>query len=866
MTLSDTIRFRPRLTLQTLGRGDGLLGLAPSGVFGPRGGQVTVAWVEWVYTDAAGAVWSAPAAPTVLGSDAAAGRALLSPDGRTRPFIPDHEAEADALLRVRALGLRPVPAEAFQWRAPVLAAQLGLPERPAWSLPQEDAFGDLWAEQVPLLQREGWQVVVRPGFAHQGTAVSAWRLVVRSPDGAADGWEPADVLPLAHPHVERLSSPRGMGSWMVSLGVEVDGQVLDLAPMLADLIRRDRRWLDARQLDGIDPLSRVRLRAPGGRQIEAPAAPLKAIVVAMLDLLLDRPKDGGGGLPLTAAEAVSLPALAEALSATQSQRAGPEGAWALQGDAGLARLAARLKRHGTPPVVPAPSGLGITLRPYQCHGLAWLQHLRAQGLGGILADDMGLGKTAQALAHILTEHAAGRLDRPALVVAPTSLLHNWASEARRMTPSLRVLVWHGADRRAHEHALRTAHLVLTSYPLLWRDAEVFEALPVHLLLLDEAQTVKNAASRAAAAVRRVPARHRLCLTGTPLENHLGELWAQFDFLMPGFLGDWRSFQRRWRDPIEKNGESVRAQLLAGRVRPFILRRRKADVAAELPPCVDVVQEVELEGPQRRLYETVRVAADHLVQRALARHGFDGARLTVLDALLRLRQVCCDPSLLPGAAPLPGTAPRAKLDWLRLQLPLMLESGRRILVFSQFTGMLDLVRALLEELGCPPLSLTGSMPAASRADQVARFQAREVPVMLLSLKAGGVGLNLTAADTVIHLDPWWNPAAMRQATDRAHRIGQTEPVTAYHLVVAGSIETRMLALQQRKAILADAILGHDTALADKFDAEDLVMLLAPLGEERADVRSPLPPDVTRVNPWNRPRVSTRLASSFEPKGV
>ncbi len=847
MALSDPVRFRPRLTLQTLGRGDGLLGLSPSGVFGPRGGQVTVAWVEWVYTDAAGAVWSAPAAPTVLGSAGGAGRMLLTSEGGRRPFDPDRDAEAAALERVRELGLRPVPAEAFQWRAPVLATHLGLPERPVWSLPQEEAFGALWAEHVPVLQREGWQVVVRPGFAHQGAPVSAWRLVVRSPQGDADGWEPAEMLPLSEPRVAPLAPPRGLGSWMVSLGVEVEGQVLDLAPMLADLLRRDRRWLDASELARIDPLSLVRLRAPGGRQIEAPAAPLKAIVAAMLDLLLERPKDPAGVLSLSEAEAVCLPALAEALSATQPQRAGPGGAWALQGAAGLARLAARLQPQGSPPPVAAPDGLGVTLRPYQLQGLAWLQYLRAHGLGGILADDMGLGKTAQALAHVVTEQAAGRLDRPALVVAPTSLLHNWANEAHRMAPSLRVQVWHGAGRHGQRHDLAAADLVLTSYPLLWRDAEVFASLPVHLLLLDEAQTVKNAASRAASAVRRVPARHRLCLTGTPLENHLGELWSQFDFLMPGFLGDWRSFQRRWRDPIEKNGESVRAQLLAGRVRPFILRRRKADVATELPPCTDIVQEVELEGAQRRLYETVRVAADHLVQRALARHGFEGARLTVLDALLRLRQVCCDPSLLPGAAPLPGTTPRAKLDWLRLQLPLMLESGRRILVFSQFTGMLNLVRALLEEHGCSPLSLTGDMPAAERAEQVARFQARQVPVMLLSLKAGGVGLNLTAADTVIHLDPWWNPAAVRQATDRAHRMGQTEPVTAYHLVVAGSIETRMLALQQRKAALAEAVLGHDGPLSAKFSPEDLLMLLAPLEEAAPDAPSSLRRDAARVNP-------------------
>lgn len=827
MVDDEGVRFRPRLTLQTLGRGDGLLGLTPVGAFGPRGGQVTVAWADWVYTHPQGLVWTAPAAPSVLSLARSPAPAFATPEGAHRPFHRQREAEAEALDRLRAMGLRPLPHDALQWRAPALAAQLGGPERPLWSLIQEEDFGDFWAEQVPVLQREDWQVVVRPGFAHQSTPVSAWRLVVRSPDGEPVSWEPAEPLPPALPAPTGLGAPRGTGSWLVSLGVEVAGRVLDLAPMLADLLRRDRRWLDARQLADIDPRSLVRLRAPGGVQIEAPAAPLKAIVATLLDLLMERPATATGPLAVHPTDAARLLSLADTLAASQPQRAGPVGQWALQGDAGLARLAARLREAGRPPPVAAPPGLQLELRPYQLQGLAWLQHLRAQNLGGILADDMGLGKTAQALAHILTERAAGRLDRPALVVAPTSLLLNWAAEARRMAPGLRVHLWHGAQRQQHAGCLQQVDLILTSYPLLWRDGAVFEALPVHLLVLDEAQTVKNAGSRAAAAVRQVPARHRLCLSGTPLENHLGELWAQFDFLMPGFLGDWRSFQRRWRDPIEKNGESVRAQLLAGRVRPFILRRRKAEVAAELPPCTDVIQAVELEGAQRRLYETVRVAADHLVRRALDRHGFHGAHLTVLDALLRLRQVCCDPALVPGAPPLPRTAPRAKLDWLRAQLPALLEAGRRILVFSQFTTMLGLVADLLDEIRCHALSLTGDMPPARRAEAVARFQAREVPVLLLSLKAGGVGLNLTAADTVIHLDPWWNPAVVRQATDRAHRLGQTDPVTAYHLVVAGSIEERMLALQQRKALLAEAVLGEDGALADKFNEEDLVMLLAPL---------------------------------------
>ena len=370
-------------------------------------------------------------------------------------------------------------------------------------------------------------------------------------------------------------------------------------------------------------------------------------------------------------------------------------------------------------------------------------------------------------------------------------------------------------------------LVLTSYPLVWRDAEALQAQDWHLLLLDEAQTVKNAAGRAARALRRLRARHRLALTGTPLENHLGELWAQFDFLMPGFLGDARSFQRLWRKPIEEGGESLRAEALARRVRPFVLRRRKSEVAAELPPLTEVTRHLRLEGRQRELYESVRVAADTQVRRVLQRRGFEGSLISVLDALLKLRQVCCDPRLLKGVEPAPGTG-GAKLELLGEMLPELLAEGRRVLVFSQFAELLALVEERLTGLGLPFASFTGATPVARRAAIVQRFQAGELPLLLISLKAGGVGLNLTAADTVIHLDPWWNPAVQAQASARAHRIGQDRPVFVYQLIVEGSIEERMLELQRRKLALAEGILGSDAGDASKFTPEDLALLLAPLG--------------------------------------
>lgn len=395
-----------------------------------------------------------------------------------------------------------------------------------------------------------------------------------------------------------------------------------------------------------------------------------------------------------------------------------------------------------------------------------------------------------------------------------------------MAPALRVLTLHGSQRADDFERMAEHDVVLTTYPLLWRDIAALKAQAFHLLILDEAQTVKNAASRCASAVRKLQARHRLCITGTPLENHLGELWTQFDFLMPGFLGDARSFMRVWRRPIETNGETLRAQLLAQRVRPFILRRRKDEVAAELPPRTETIRRVQLQGHQRDLYESVRVAADEQVRRILQRKGFDGAQITILDALLKLRQVCCDPYLLKGVTH-PEAMERAKLELLRDMLPALVAEGRRILVFSQFTEMLGLVQTELEAMQLPWLALTGKTPPSTRGAVVEKFQSGQAPILLVSLKAGGVGLNLTAADTVIHMDPWWNPAVEEQATARAHRIGQEQTVFVYKIVVEGSIEERILELQARKAALAEGVLGSDKALAQKFGAEDLRLLLEPL---------------------------------------
>jgi len=436
---------------------------------------------------------------------------------------------------------------------------------------------------------------------------------------------------------------------------------------------------------------------------------------------------------------------------------------------------------------------------------------------------MGLGKTVQVLAHILGEKQRSRLDAPALVVAPTSLVGNWQTEAARFAPALKVLVIHGADRADHYDEITAHDLVITTYPLLPRDRDKLVEARFALLVLDEAQAIKNAASQAAQVVREIPATRRLAMTGTPLENHLGELWAQFDAVEPGLLGSQRQFARLYRTPIEKHGDADRQQRLNRRIGPLLLRRRKDDVLTDLPPKTEIVRTLELEGEQRALYETLRLAQHERVRQAVAERGLAQSGIVVLDALLKLRQACCDPRLVKLASA-KKVQTSAKLDALLELLDGLLADGRRVLLFSQFTEMLALIENALVKRKLPFQTLTGQAPARERTAMVKRYQQGDVPLFLISLKAGGTGLNLTAADTVIHYDPWWNPAVEAQATDRAHRIGQNKPVFVYRPICAGTVEEKIQAMQGRKAELARAVLesgGASTRL--RFDEKDLEAL-------------------------------------------
>jgi SNF2 family DNA or RNA helicase len=367
-------------------------------------------------------------------------------------------------------------------------------------------------------------------------------------------------------------------------------------------------------------------------------------------------------------------------------------------------------------------------------------------------------------------------------------------------------------------------VVITTYPILLRDQPRFERQNYHLVVLDEAQAIKNASSRAHRAVRALNAKHRLCLTGTPIENNLGELWALFDFLMPDFLGSRQQFTAQFRTPIEREANQDKLAALRARVSPFILRRMKDRVASELPAKTQLLRPVELGAEQRDLYESIRVSAHAEVRAAIRQKGLLGSTVTILDALMKLRQVCCDPRLVQvnSAARVKQSA---KYDLLMQLIEEQLSQGHRILVFSQFTSMLSLIEQGVCAKGIVPLVLTGA--TQRRQELIDRFEAGYSDLFLISLKAGGTGLNLTSADTVIHYDPWWNPAAQAQATDRAYRIGQKKPVFVHNLIVSGSVEERMLQLQQHKQQLASGLLSDGGVGAPQWSEQQVHQLFAPL---------------------------------------
>ncbi|HBP50103.1 MULTISPECIES: DEAD/DEAH box helicase [Pseudomonas] len=658
-----------------------------------------------------------------------------------------------------------------------------------FELVNDSAWLNFTLNQLQGLAEKGWELQIDEGFGFDLTPVEDWYATV-------------DEAP------ER--------DWFdLELGIIVNGQHLSLLPILLNLMRSHSDILNpeklARRRD--DELILVNIPANpasghGPLQVALPYGRLKPVLATLDEFYLGEPD--ATSLRIKSADAPRLNAL-DALPLRW------EGGEQIRG---FAQRLRDIKNFS----VEAPEGLNANLRPYQLEGLSWMQSLRQLEVGGVLADDMGLGKTLQTLAHILCEKNAGRLDRPAMIVMPTSLIPNWLDEAAHFTPQLKVLALYGATRKKYFAHLNDYDVILTTYALLPKDIEHLAKLPLHLLVLDEAQYIKNPGSKATQAACELVARQRLCLSGTPLENHLGELWSLFHFLLPGWLGDVKTFNRDYRVPIERQGSNERLQHLNARIKPFLLRRTKEQVATELPPKTEIIHWVDLNEAQRDVYETMRLAMDKKVRDEITRKGVGRSQIIILEALLKLRQVCCDLRLVSDTPPKKGST-SGKLDSLMLMLEELFAEGRRILLFSQFTSMLGLIEAELKKRKVPYAILTGQ--TRDRRTPVKDFQSGKLQIFLISLKAGGVGLNLTEADTVIHYDPWWNPAAENQATDRAYRIGQEKPVFVYKMIARGTVEEKIQHLQQEKSDLAAGVLDGRVAGDWKLQDDDIDALFAPL---------------------------------------
>jgi len=706
----------------------------------------------------------------------------LSHAGRVFEVRRHASAENEAVGRLLREGLEHLP--------DIAPIRLGRVEPSDFVLARgNDGTGwlDVVLDLLPELVAEGWEITVTPDFPVQ----------LVTPDGEVDA---------------RLREGSGIDWFEFELGVVVDGARVDLVPALVELIARGGGREGIELHPDEEPFL---LPLPDGRLLQLPIERLRPTLLMLADLFAEgRFGADGKALRFTRQDAAELVGLEEASGM----------AW--QGAERLRILGRQLRAaDGAIAPISLPASFRGQLRPYQADGVAWLQFLRGAGLGGVLADDMGLGKTVQTLAHLALDQAAGRFDRPALLVCPTSLIPNWTREAARFAPSLRVLPLHGKQRKERFGEIAAHDLVLTTYPLLARDQAVLTAQPWHAVILDEAQAIRNPKAETSRIAARLGAEQRLCLTGTPLQNHLGELWALFDFLAPGFLGAESTFRKLYRTPIEKHGDAARQDALRRRVRPFLLRRSKEEVARDLPPKTEIVEPVEMETGQRAIYEGIRLAMHAKVKTAIASRGLARSGIVILDALLKMRQACCDPRLVKVLAAQKAKAGSAKLERLLELLGVLTGEGRRALVFSQFTSMLALIEARLHAADIPYLLLTGE--TKDRETPVRRFQAGEVPVFLISLKAGGVGLNLTAADTVIHYDPWWNPAAEDQATDRAHRIGQDKPVFVHRLVTLQSIEEKMELLKERKRALVATVLGGEEGGALRLTEADVEELFAPM---------------------------------------
>ncbi|WP_456383012.1 DEAD/DEAH box helicase [Hydrogenimonas sp.] len=696
--------------------------------------------------------------PFVAGLIARYGEAKLPADSKKRVEILDMEDRFVTIVRQsdkeRAFEAR-LAAEGFDVKESVGRLAVTKPDE------KIEAWRRFVEEALPALEAEGWHIDIDrkalPAFTHVET-------------------------------IEAIGEEERPGWFELSYHVEIDGEPVSLVEPVAALLQR---------YDSPDALpERLNLPIDERHYLHVATETIRPILRTLFQLF-DRIE--GDRLKVARFDAHLLDGF-------------DDGRLRWKGPDELIDLRKKLAHfRGIEPLEPAPT-LRANLRNYQRFGLSWLGFLHHYGFGGILADDMGLGKTLQTLALLQRLKHNGALNKPALIVVPTSLLGNWRLEAARFTPDLRLHTLYGSDRKTTYRTLEEADIVMTTYAIAQRDAALLSEREFALIALDEAQKIKNPRAKITLALKSLRAPFRLALTGTPIENHLGELWSIFDFLIPGFLGTHAFFKTYFQTPIEKEKSVEKSERLRRKIAPFMLRRTKEEVLDELPEKIEMVRSVAFGKKQAALYETIRLAMEKRVRDEIAKKGLARSQIMVLDALLKMRQVCCDPALLkiPEAKKVRESA---KLDLLMELLAQLLPQGRKILLFSQFTEMLARIETRLKAEEIDYLKLTGR---TRKRDEVIEAFNRDdgPPLFLISLKAGGVGLNLTAADTVIHYDPWWNPAVENQATDRAHRIGQTKRVEVYKLIVEGSVEEKILTLQQKKARL-------QRGLYDKRDSKEML---------------------------------------------
>ncbi|HBN21679.1 MAG TPA: hypothetical protein DD412_00375, partial [Holosporales bacterium] len=587
-----------------------------------------------------------------------------------------------------------------------------------------NAWDEFMVKDIPELQKKGWEITILDSFPHQILT-------------ADEGW---------YTDIEEGS---GIDWFSFELGVNVEGEKTNLLPILLQALH-DQNHAFHDEKAKITPETLWHFTMADGTKLALPAQRVQKMMSFLNGIFSYKELNKDGALMFSAMEAAQALDMQEITEHLNEE-------W--QGSQKLLELGQKLKDFKGIEPVSVPKTVKADLRPYQQEGLNWLQFLRDYNFSGILADDMGLGKTLQALSHIASIKANDDRAKPVLIITPTSVAFNWQMEAEKFTPSLKVLVLHGPDRKENFEKVPDHDIVVTTYPLISRDEKFFLGQEFDTVILDEAQYIKNAQTKLNKTICQLNADHRLSLTGTPVENHLNELWAQFNFLMPGFLGSKKEFKKSFRDPIEKHQSTDIQKALARRVKPFVLRRDKNQVMAELPPKTVIVRNIELDKDQRDLYESIRISMHKKVAAAIAQKGLAKSHITVLDALLKLRQTCCDPSLLKIKAA-QDIKKSAKLETLLDMLEEMIEEGRKILLFSQFTSMIKIIEERLAKKGIKHVKITGS--TKDRKPPVEAFQKGDIPLFIISLKAGGTGLNLTAADTVIHYDPWWNPAVEEQA--------------------------------------------------------------------------------------------------------